>query len=374
LSLFPLRELELSTCDSDDLNVRKKHHKINSLKQSRFLRTFVGFLIAALFIFFAFRGISFRSMFHDALRANFVILTLTALLVLFSHLLRGLRWRVILQEINPETSVIDTWGGVMVGYLLNNFVPRLGEIVRAYITGRLESISVSGVLGTVVLERLFDFVSTGVLVGIALLSYHGTLTLSFPFLQVVGLALILGSITLGALLYAASSSEKIKTFLLRTIKLILPKRLSEKGEAIVLSFLTSFRILRSGRQLLIISVYTVLIWVVLIFTVYIPFFAFNFGVGVHLTLYDAFLLLIIITMAWLVPSPGATGVYHLFVSQALVGIAGVPKGEALAYATLTHLFGYVAITIVGTVFAIIFSQRMRIGSFSKLFRVEDSQA
>ncbi|MCL5021487.1 MAG: hypothetical protein M1339_07515, partial [Bacteroidetes bacterium] len=63
------------------------------MRRSNLLRTIVGLLIAALFIYFAFRGISFKSLLHDALRANYWILILTVLVVLLSHFFRALRWR-----------------------------------------------------------------------------------------------------------------------------------------------------------------------------------------------------------------------------------------------------------------------------------------
>ncbi len=341
------------------------------MRQSKLLRTIIGLLIAALFVFLAFRGISFHSLLHDALRANFYILLAATLVVLFSHFLRALRWRVILQEIKQDISIVDTWGSIMVGYLLNNFVPRLGEIVRAYTTGRLEEISVSGVLGTIVLERLFDMLSAGVLFGLALFLYHGNLIGSFPFLRAAGLILIVGSLVLGAVLYVASVSENFQNLILRVVEFVLPKKLAKRAESILLSFLESFKILRSGKRLGVITIYTALIWIVYIYSMYIPFFAFKFGTNLHLTFYDAFLLILVTTIAWIVPSPGATGVYHLFVSQALINIANVPKDEALAYATLTHLFGYIAITIVGAIFAIIFTQRLRIKSVGKLFKTEE---
>ena len=331
----------------------------------------VGLLIAALFVFFAFRGISFHSLLHDALRANFYILLAATVVVLFSHFLRALRWRVILREIKQDISIVDTWGSIMVGYLLNNFVPRLGEIVRAYTTGRLEDISVSGVLGTIVLERLFDMLSAGILFGLGLFMYHGNLIESFPFLRAAGLILIVGSLALGAVLYVASISERFQRATLRLVEFILPKKLAQKAESIILSFLASFKILRSGKRLGVITFYTALIWVAYIYTMYIPFFAFGFGTRLHLTFYDAFLLILVTTIAWIVPSPGATGVYHLFVSQALMIISGVPKDEALAYATLTHLFAYVAITIVGAIFALIFAQRLRVRSLGRLIKTEE---
>ncbi len=335
-------------------------------------RTLLGLVVAALFVYFAFRGISLNSLLHDALGANFYILIATVLVVLFSHVLRALRWRVILQELKDEISVVDTWGSIMVGYMVNNFVPRLGELVRAYTTGRLEDVSVSGVLGTIVLERLFDMVSAGFLFGIALLMYSGNLIESFPFLRTAGIILIAGSLLGGLVLYIASVSNKFKTKLTRTLEAVLPAKAAAKAESMVLSFLESFRLLRSAKRFSIVLLYTAFIWIVYVLTMYIPFFAFPFGVAMHLSFYDAFLLILVTTIAWIVPSPGGVGVYWALVSQALVIIAHVPRPEALAYATLTQLLGYIAITIVGSIFALIFTRRLKVNSFRKLIREEEA--
>ncbi len=341
------------------------------MRRSNLLRTIVGLLMAALFIYFAFRGISFKSLLHDALRANYWILILTVLVVLLSHFFRALRWRAILQELKSEISLIDTWGSIMVGYLFNNFIPRLGEVVRGYTTGRLEKVSVSGVFGTIVLERLFDMMSSGILFGIALFLYKGSLVKSFPFLRVAGIILVAASVAVGGVLYAASISEKIQKITMRIITIMLPKKFAHKVESMLLSFLTSFRLLRSGKRVGIVSFYTAVIWLVYVFTMYIPFFAFPFGARLHLTFYDAFLLLLVTTIAWALPTPGGMGVYHLLVSQALVIISGVSTPEALTYATLTYFFGYIAITIVGSIFAFIFMRRLKIGSLRNLMKAAD---
>jgi len=335
------------------------------------LRTLIGLLIAALFVFLAFRGISFESLLHDALHANFFILAAATIVGLLSLFVRGLRWRVILQEIKPEISVVETYGSLMVGYLMNNFVPRLGEIVRAYVTGRSEATRVSGVLGTIVLERLFDMLSSGILFGIVLATYGGGIVAEFPFLRLAGIILIVGSVAIGAVFYISSTVKKANDLLMRFVRFVVPGKFSGRVEEIIGSFLSSFSILRSPESLLRVTVYTALIWIVYIFQIYIPFFAFK-STSV-LTFYDSFVLGMITTMAWVIPSPGALGVYHLFVSQTLARLFGVLPDEALAYATLTHLFGYIAITIVGIIFAFIFTQRLKIRSVGKLLEVEERE-
>jgi len=342
------------------------------LKKNRFLRTLLGFLIAALFIFLAFRGISFGSLLKDALHANFLILIIGTFAGLLSIFVRGLRWRVILQELKPGVSVVDTWGSVMVGYMMNNFVPRLGEVVRAYTTGKLENTRISGVFGTIVLERLFDMLSAGILFGIALAIYGGNIVGTFPILRLAGVLLIAGSIMVGVILYVAATVKTANDLLMRVIGFAVPKRFSQKIEEVVNSFLSSFSLLHSPNGLLRVAIYTALVWIVYIFQIYIPFFAFR-STSV-LTFYDSFILGMIATMAWVIPSPGALGVYHLFVSQTLTRLFGIAPDEALAYATLTHLLGYIAITIVGAIFAFIFTQRLKILSVGKLLEVEEEKS
>lgn len=343
------------------------------MRKHRFLDTLVGFLIAALFVFLAFRGISFESLLHDSLQANFFILIAATIVGLLSLFIRGLRWRVILQEIKPEISVVDTWGSLMVGYTLNNFVPRLGEIVRGYTTARLEGTRVSAVLGTIVIERLFDMFSAGILFGIALATYGGgNIVSTFPFLRLAGIILIAASVTGSAILYVAATVKTANDLLIKFIRFVVPNKFSQKVEGFVNSFLSSFSILHSPKRLLLVTIYTTLIWIVYFFQLYVPFFAFR-SISV-LTFYDSFVLGMVVTVAWVIPSPGALGVYHLFVSQTLTRLFGVVPDEALAYATLTHLFGYIAITIIGTIFAFIFTQRLKIRSVGRLLEAEEEKS
>ena len=51
----------------------------------------------------------------------------------------------------------STFSALIIGFFANNILPgRAGEFVRAYILGSKENIKKSFVLGTIVIERLFD--------------------------------------------------------------------------------------------------------------------------------------------------------------------------------------------------------------------------
>ena len=331
-------------------------------------------MIAAFFVYFAFSGISFPSLVRDSLKANFCILLATVVIVLLGQFIRALRWRAILQELKEDASTINAWGGIMVGYLTNNFFPQVGDVVRGYITGRAEDVRVSGVFGTIVLEKLFDMISSGILFGAALSLYNGELIRTFPFLRIAGVVLISGSLVIGGFLYAASVSDKIQKRLFHLVAVILPERFALRVDSIMLSFLASFALLRSKKRVGTVSFYTALFWLVYMFTMYVPFFAFSFGTVYHLNLYDAFLLMLVTSIAYTLPSPGGIGVYHLLVSQALMIISGIPRLEALAYASLTFLFGYVAITIVGSVFVFVFARKLKVRSLATLFKKDEEVA
>ena len=340
------------------------------MKRNDLLRTLIGIGIAGLFVYLAFRGISFDSLFHDAARANFLILVAATLIAMFSLFLRSVRWKIILQELKPEISTVNTWGSLMVGYMLNNFVPRLGEIVRAYTTAKIEDTKVSAVLGTILIERLIDMVTAGVLFGIALASFGSSIIKVYPFLRLAGLIFIVASIALSAIFYIVAVVKSANRILMKFIAAMIPHRLVEKTSGFINSFLSAFTILRSPRRITYITLYTVLIWFTYILQIYVPFFAFTSTS--KLDVYDAFILGMMATIAWLIPSPGALGVYHLFVSQTLARFFGVVPDEALAYATLTHLFGYIGITVLGAIFAFIFTRKLRIKSIGKLLETEET--
>lgn len=73
-----------------------------------------------------------------------------------SHVFRALRWRILLQTMHHKPSLSNTFFAVMIGYLANTAVPRLGEVSRCGVLTRYEKIPFEESFGTVVAERLID--------------------------------------------------------------------------------------------------------------------------------------------------------------------------------------------------------------------------
>ncbi|MFM7672773.1 MAG: lysylphosphatidylglycerol synthase transmembrane domain-containing protein [Bacteroidota bacterium] len=104
-----------------------------------------------------------------ALRNTRFTLIVPVIGILFlSHWVRALRWRLLIGSLGHTVSKRDTFYAVMIGYLVNQGVPRLGEVMKCTLLGRKAGIPVEKLIGTILLERLFDACCLLVFFGITL--------------------------------------------------------------------------------------------------------------------------------------------------------------------------------------------------------------
>ena len=94
---------------------------------------------------------------------------LSALATIAADFIRAARAKLMLQSINYNPRFSMMFYSVMVCYLANLALPRLGEILRCTFLQRYEKIPFQKTLGTVILERAVDMVCWIFLVFVALL-------------------------------------------------------------------------------------------------------------------------------------------------------------------------------------------------------------
>lgn len=313
-------------------------------------RTFLKYLFSALltvlFLYLAFRQTDFEKLLVSMKNANYWWFLLFFALLMISHVLRSWRWRYLLEPIKPNIALNSLFSGVMVGYLVNNLLPRAGEIVRPYAIGKLESIPKSAALGTIVVERIMDTVSFLILVALMPLLYDGPLRDTFPWLERTGV--IVSSITFAIVFSFVTLMIRrdLTDRLLRSMGKFLPQKLSLRVDKIAHSFLDGFLFLKRPDNFFIIVVLSIGVWVMYILMMYTAFYAFD----LHLGFRAAIVLQALVSIGFAMPTPGATGSYHVFASQTLSGLFFVPNEIALSYATLTHAVGFIGVTVVGLFF------------------------
>ena len=81
---------------------------------------------------------------------------LSIVIGILSHYVRALRWKMMLQPLGCNPRISTTFYSVMVAYLANMAVPRLGEITRCGIVQRYEKVPFDKAVGTIVVERSID--------------------------------------------------------------------------------------------------------------------------------------------------------------------------------------------------------------------------
>lgn len=110
---------------------------------------------------------------QDALRRarHWLIIPVVALLLL-SHYSRAIRWKILMEPMGYQPSTFNTFAAVMIGYLVNSGVPRLGEVVKCTLLSRYEKVRADRLVGTIVMERAVDLVSL-IIVFTAAIIYQG---------------------------------------------------------------------------------------------------------------------------------------------------------------------------------------------------------
>jgi len=95
-----------------------------------------------------------------------------------SHYFRSLRWKQLLQPLDIYPSTTNTVFAVLIGYLANTLVPRLGEVAKCTILAKYEEVPADKLVGTIIAERAFDAVCLLVLVFLTLALQYNII---YPF-------------------------------------------------------------------------------------------------------------------------------------------------------------------------------------------------
>lgn len=310
-------------------------------------------LLMLLFLYLAFSNINFNEVI-DILGDISISWLLVYLVVWFlSHMTRALRWKIIIRSVKKKTSVLNLFGATMVGYGVNCVVPRLGELYRGLFLGRWENISRSSMVGTIVLERIIDIIVLGFSVLISVAIFSGDLfneviwlksTLYLGFFLIFALVLFLYLLVRykekfynAILKLAGKLSLKLADFLGRIFHLLTDGFASLKGRNNLIS-----TILLSATIMFLYGL-----------TAYIGFFILHMDEIQPVDFSMAWIVMTISAFGVIIPTPGATGSYHLIVISVLVNIFNFSSEISGAYALITHAttyFLFIFSTIILTYF------------------------
>lgn len=88
---------------------------------------------------------------------------------LLAHLSRAYRWKFLLQPMGYVPRFHNSFMAVMVGYLANFGIPRSGEVLRGVTISTYEKVPFEKAFGTIISERIADFVMLMIIISLALI-------------------------------------------------------------------------------------------------------------------------------------------------------------------------------------------------------------
>jgi uncharacterized protein (TIRG00374 family) len=310
-----------------------------------------GVAISLVFLYFALRGLEFGDVWSTLQEANYWWLIPGVLIYLVGVIARAWRWHYLLRPVKsiPATTLFPI---TAIGYMGNNIYPaRAGEVLRAVVLKKFEGVAISASLATIIVERIFDGV---VMLGFVFLNLPelARLTVSSGFIgSIQTLALWGASIFLGVLmlfLLAAMYPERTLWIVKWLSQYVIPTRFREQVISLAEHFLGGLTALRSPRDVLMIFITSVVIWLLETGKYWFVMHAFPLEVS----FFTLMLMNGIVNLATTIPSaPGYVGTFDA-PGIAVLQAYGVDKAIAAGYTLVLHIALWVPITVIGAYYMV----------------------
>ncbi len=310
-------------------------------------------LVAALgFLVYSFWGIDPQTIWHTFARIRPIHLLLVLLGVIGMPLARAFRLKYILdpQKRVPAGRLFAIFS---VGQLLNIALPALtGQVARVVLFSRTLGITKTLAFTMVFLEVLFDGLTLLMLIFAA-----SFLVVLPPWLVRGEVVILLTCALLFAFLYMLLHHHRDGGVHHGPWRRRLPPRLVRQWDNMSASFLAGLHMLTSKRHLAVVALFSLVSW--LSHALIVLFLLHTFGF--EFPLWVAIVILIVNTLAIMVPlTPGNIGTFQ-FACIIGLGFFGIPKDEALSFSLVLHIFEVGPVFILGSIAS--FSQHVRVREF-----------
>ena len=315
-----------------------------SKKAIGFAKVFVSILLAAVLLHLVFQNIDWSEFWEKAKTVDLFWVGFSVTISLVAFFARAYRWNILLEPLGYNLRTSRTTLAVMIGYLANLAIPRLGEISRCGVLKRNDNVNMAHGLGSVVADRIMDLIMLFLLIFFGLLIEYDQIT-SF-----LGEAIQLPDYLIYVLAALAVLGIGFLTFVIK-------RRNSMKGKfaELIKSFVDGLLSLSKIKNIPGFILSTLVIWVVYYFMAYVVVFAMPETSGLDLG--AGLLLLVTGGIALSIPVQSGFGTYHGMVAGLLL-LYGIDKTTGLFFATLLHTSQIVSIAIFGTI-ALILSSVLR---------------
>ncbi len=324
----------------------------------------ISLAFAGLFMWLALRDLDIAKIKESLAKANYFWVFGAMIFAILAYWFRAVRWNLLLEPIGYQISTSNSFWAISFGYLMNLTIPRSGELARSTALFGVEKVPVEKSFGTIILERVVDFVCMlGFLVLTLLFKYDAILSFYQSATEEKKKTKIVEPNFFENYLMKMGISDLdgfyfyLKIFIVIIVIAVVvylfifkKEKLLGFGKGVLEGLQSIFLLKKKGKFILL----SLAIWVSYFFAAYLVCFA--LPETADFTVADGFFILVVGTFGMMVPASGGIGAFHLALK---LGISALylsmnldPKvgGEVgLSYAFISHTMQLVMTLVLGLV-------------------------
>lgn len=290
-----------------------------------FLKVALPLAFGAFLIWYVFKDLTEQEkqeLYTSFSSANYFWIVLSVSFGILSHMSRAIRWKYTIQPLGKTPGFWNSFFTVMIGYVANLALPRLGEVTRPGLLAKYEGLPFNKLFGTIVAERVADLlILASIMAGIVLVEFDMLKELLFGYMEqgtgnisigkIVTIALV-GMIGLAGFFFFMLSKSNNPIF----------QKIRELLRGIFEGLISILKMENKGYFLL----HTVFIWIMYIGMFWVCFFCLEETSNVPLAGVVASFVMGSLAIVFV---QGGLGVFPLAIMNTLL-LYGVSKSGALA--------------------------------------------
>mgnify|MGYP002626605220 CR=1 FL=1 len=310
------------------------------MKPKDIVKLILSIALAGLLVWLAFRSVDWRAFLEGLKFTRWIYIVPFFAASVGALACRAFRWQLLLRSTGLRPSWIAVWDANNVGNLANIAIPSSGEFLRGgYVAGKD---GYGKVLGTILMERVWDFLAILVMTIIALVLDQGKFG---PFFAENVWAPMAGNSSFPLWWAVALVVLFIAAFFWAVFRFRARSRFFGKIADALSSIGRGFSSFRQMEHKGLFLLYTFSIWLMYLLMCLSILWALPELSGLGIV--DALFFTCVGNLASVIPVPGSIGAYHYLMALSVSSIYGHTWETGILFATLQHELHTILILILG---------------------------
>jgi uncharacterized protein (TIRG00374 family) len=351
----------------DCLTVQRDDDNISHQMRKTWIRLGIILFLTVGFLFFFFKSVDWNDVLANITNVNVKYLVL-ALLLAPTHLLtRAIRWQYLIKYEKRGVSLYNRFAANAIGFTVNFIFPgRLGEIAKPLFLAQKEDIKKGFLIGTVVVERIFDIIICSMILGIYFVSRpifpslhqadnEAYSLLSFWGIFGISIATFLLLLILAVYFYKEKALS-VFAFLLKPFS----KKISTRALKILEEFIQGLNFFHSVGSLFMYILLSVVVWL----GITLFYWVFLLAYHIDVPYFSTFPYIFLTGVGASIPTPGMVGGFHYFSKLGMTSFLNVEANLAVSITIVVHAVQLVMTCLIG--YAILWKEGISLLQIKKL--------